>query len=136
MARKPWRALALSNELGAEFPVRYDAPAADIEAAITAAIVDANEQLPVGTVYEIRAMNRPTGEVGDFGRRKRGESDADRLERRTANWGVAWYWTSADARGVYGGMTQEPLFRKPIADAEENKLGGYLIVARLKVPNG
>lgn len=140
---EPWKvsvpvsahALRLTNELGNEFPVRYDAPIEQLEATINRAVADAEAMLPPGIVYEIRGKVVPNGGVGNYGRDLRGETDAQRLARRTADWGVAWYWTSAEPNRCYGGMRQAPLFRRPVADAEENELGGFLVIARLRTPN-
>lgn len=127
-------ALRLANELGEEFAIPWDVASDEqLEETVDAAIADAEERLPAGVVYEIRGKSVPTGALGDYGRVLNGESDADRLRRRTANWGVAWYWTSAEPRRrFYGGLPQTPLFRKPVRHAEENLLGGYLVIARLR----
>lgn len=126
------KALRLTNELGNEFPVRYDAPIETVEATINAAIADAEAMLPPGVVYEIRGKVKPNTNYDNYGRGDPGETNADRLARRTADWGLAWYWTAAEPNRLYGGMLQDPLFRRPLVDAEEHEFGGFVVIARLR----
>lgn len=119
--------LRLMTEAGEEFRVPYDSPPDVLEARVSDAVLRANEVLPVGTVYEIRAKLPPDGKIPAYGRPS-AETEAERLRRRTAEWGVAWYWSNYLSKVA---LDQGPCFRRPVHDAKVNELGGYLIVARL-----
>ena len=122
------RALRMKNECGEDIPVDYDDGPA-VERAIDEAIRMARDYLPSGTVYEIRGKTRPDDRIHrePLQRRRRSREDLAK------NWGVAWYWTSADINGYYGGLKQEPLFRHALSSAEDAPFGGYIIIARLRV---
>ena len=117
------------REMGEQIVVDYDDEAA-VNAAIEKCIANAEKALPPQTVYEIRGKIRPEDPINQ-----------DRLQRKrrtraelAKNWGVAWYWTSAEVKdfGHYGGMKQEPLFRHPVWNAKLAAFGGYIVIARLR----
>lgn len=118
----------MKNECGEDVPVEYDdAPA--VESAINKAIKMAQAYLPRGTVFEIRGKTRPDDPI----HREQLQRKRRTREHLAKHWGVAWYWTSADPNGVFGGMRQEPLFRRSVEQAEEAPFGGYIVIARLRV---
>lgn len=121
--------LAAQNECGEQVLVNYDDNEA-VERAVNRVIELADSYLPEATVYEVRGKMRPD-DVIDLQRNLRRRRSRTQL---VENWGVAWYWTPEESRdfGHYGGMRQEPLFRKRVADAEDAPLGGYIVIARLR----
>jgi hypothetical protein len=118
----------MTNECGEEVPVHYDDELA-VERAITKVIRMAAEHLPRGTVYEVRGKVRPDDPIN----RDRCQRKLRTRAQLARDWGVAWYWTSADNNRYYGGLKQEPLFRGSVEQAEEAPFGGYIVIARLRV---
>jgi len=109
------------GERGNAFPVAYDSPG--VENVIGWAIHEAEQKLPPGSVYEIRGKLKPSAGKSDYSRRKWTKA------QRTEDWGVAWYFLPA--------MRDWPLMtRVPYTEGIESELGGYLIIARLRTPDG
>jgi hypothetical protein len=117
------------NEKGEQTTVDYDDEAA-VKTAIADCIAAAEKALPSQTVYEIRGKARPDDPINQERLQRKRRS----REELAKNWGVAWYWTSAEPKdfGHYGGMKQEPLFRHPVWNAELAPFGGYIVIARLR----
>lgn len=111
-------------------PLDYDAGeeahAQVIDTLIRAARASLADKAARYPVFEIRAKVRPAAGLYDFNRRHRTRAEAAR------DWGIAWYALPTTPSGQFGAMPTEPLFQHTIADAEENELGGYLVVARLR----
>lgn len=117
------------------FPVHYD----DIvgrERALSLAIIgarkmlaDKRDQYPV---FEIRAKMLPVleGVRYDYGRKHYTR------EEMAASWGLAWYALPAPEKCPAWfedcGLRQEPIFQRPINEAEHDKIGGYCLIARLR----
>ena len=80
------------QEYGKGFPVAYSAPLSEREMQIELAIQEAQETLPVGTVFEIRAKCMPRTEQDDI------------------DWGLGWYHSP---KGLGSESATEPLFRAP-----------------------
>lgn len=118
----------MKNECGEDVPVHYDNQPA-VERAIAKVISMAEAYLPQGTVYEVRGKVRPDDPINRDRCQRKHRTRAELAQ----DWGVAWYWTSADNNRYYGGLKQEPLFRRSIEQAEDAPFGGYIVIARLRV---
>lgn len=119
-----------SFEKGKDISIDYLASDEEKEAVVDRLILLAKDNLPKGSVFEIRALCFPNKNIKtiDFGKRKYSYEDDCK------NWGICWYYKPAPKEMPEQfeklGLSQEPLFRNKVENAED-KLG-YLLIARLK----
>lgn len=104
------------------FPAHFDNQT-KVAHAICLAVVDADNSLPAGAIYEIRAKVPPTDRAeGPW-------CSAKSRDALAAEWGVAWYTTIA-----------MQLENRPLVDVQNyhtakdpsGGAAGYLLIARLK----
>ena len=134
MARKLERIQKLNEfeEYGESFKVPYFASSEAREKALNTAILSAMAQLPINTVFEIRSKVDPKPpESGN---------NLDRItyyHKQIDEWVIAWYCVTGEAANQ-GGFGHDPtkvvpLFKNTIENRVLDEVGGYSLVARLKV---
>jgi len=123
------------EEKGVAFPVNYDDGHDERQKTMSLAIFDAKKNLPEGSVFEIRAKSMPKAInfPDDYGRLDRTKDEMAK------NWGIAWYHVpkveQPEGFESIADLSTEigPLFESDVDKGKEYKLGGYILLARIKV---
>jgi len=111
------------------FPVNYDLGHDERQKAMDMVVATAKLNLPVDVVFEIRSKLIPpeSGYVSYDFRRK--EIHRDELAKK---WGIAWYYIPYSETWKHKfSIKQEPLFCNDVDKGHRDKLGGYILLARM-----
>jgi hypothetical protein len=117
-------------ELFKEFPIDYDRGDEARRDILRAVIADAKKNLPEGTVFEVRAKLYPAdgGKSTDFGTKHMTRRDMAK------DWGMCWYVVPKQPKGFEHLETAtEPLVEHLPDEGEWDPVGGYVLLARVKV---